>query len=295
MNRLITCLVISLCVLIIPTSASAVSCFTSEEILLINNIAIKNNESSSLLLGIFDMICERVSEDVFEEEFQTFRDSIGNMTEEKLLNYTDYITNKTQLIDALSAIADIINTTSKIDEYQEEIDTMFVTKMDEFRSFINERMADTDEEFEWGYVKKADLDEYETNMTLNTQMKINSLYNNLTALQYELTDLKYKMNARPDYTILIFIIVAIIIVGIAWKLGYIKPKTEKYPKKDRYTYGKMAHDDHIFNPEIKELRKKLNKDPEIIELKKKYEDKIAEETKKIRKGIKTIRNSDDQE
>ena len=287
---------LAFCLFLIPFNVSAVSCFTSEEILLINNIAIKNNESSSLLLGIFDKICERVTEDVFETELNQLRYDIINMTDEQLNNYTNYITNKTQIIDALSAIANIKNKKGNIDEYFDELDIYIETKMEIFNGRVLEIIRDTEEEFEGGYIKKSEFDDMKRNMTMETQRKLNEITEiDMIEMKDRIYDLEVAVSSQPDYMpLLIFLIAIIVIPIIAWKIGYIKPKKEVYPsKKQHFTHGTYNHTDHVFDPETKKIRKGLDEDKDLQNDKKKYQEKIIKETKKIRKGIKTLREDND--
>jgi len=286
-KKIIMPIILAFCLFLIPFNVSAVSCFTSEEILLINNIAINNNESSSVLLGIFDKICDRVREDALETELNQLRNEIMNMTEDRLNNYTDYITNKTQLIDALSAIANIINTTSRIDDYLDEMDRNFVTKMEEFNQRVVEIIKDTEEELEGGYLTKADFDEIRKNMTMESQMMVNEI--DRFSIDNRLTSLENALIAQPDYTVPAFIVVIAIVAFVLWKMGYIKTKKEK-PHVERLSSGSYRSSDPHFNPELRDFKESLDKDEDFKKAKAEMKKKVLDEAKKLRNGIKEIRS-----
>lgn len=210
---------------LIPGSVQA-TCLDSNQIYTIGKIAEQANVSTSDLLSIFDMLCERgdsaaagitAMQEALAANMTEMQATVTNATEEMKQNFTAMLEEQIDIAQAINRLADIMNETSQADAIKEMIDKEIVRIGDE----TDERFSEFRYELD-SFTTEGDLDKMYQNITAYTNMKV-------AVLQQQ-----QRQQPMPNETY--YIAAAVLaVIGIA---AYYKRKEKK--KRDD-AYNKVRH------------------------------------------------------
>lgn len=288
-------LTLTLLFLLIPGVQA--QCITTQQQTIIDNIAISANLSVTdrfVLLNLFESMCQQTNEsvskeyvdlkidqatddynDTMEEVNETiheFNRTLDQKLEDELRikfnNYSTYINEKLDIVDAMNSLADLIEVDTRITQVKNDIKSDYNKEMDTVRRMID----DMQEEF----ITKADIE----NVTTQLRASVS------TAQPYQ------RQVDYSGYWLIGFIVVAIV-GAYTHSKGWLKklnPTNNKLETKPNY--GQTGDVSQVaFRKVYEDMKREMKENPEILEELEKKKKGLRE--KQITAMKEQIRNARD--